>query len=136
MANSTIHEWVKERDQSPYRSNLFYRNGYLLIHEAPGQKDDAIRFPFYNVFIANRELFNNIKIRYTFDEKYFYQPKKMSMDLYKDIGLWHILLVLNKCRSSIDFHGKYVYILDPNQVMDYMSRMFVDEDINTTIYNA
>lgn len=133
---STIQDWIVTRERSPYRTNLFYNNGYLILHQSPGESADVIRFPFYNVYITNRELFNDIKIKRPFDRKYFYQPKKLSLDLYGDIGLWHVLLVLNKCRSVSDFFGDKVYILNPEQVMDYMSRMFVDSDIDTTIYDT
>lgn len=136
MPSSTIPEWVSERERSPYRTSLYYKNGKLILHQEPGKTDDLIRFPFYNIFIANRELFDNIKIQYPLAKKYYFQPKRLSMDLYGDVGLWHILLALNKCRSSIDFISEKIFVLDPNQVMKYMSRMFVDEEINTTIYDT
>lgn len=135
MPSSHISEWVLERERSPYRSRLFCNNGILIIHKQPNKPDDIIRVPMYNVFTKNRLFFENIVQEMDFDPKYHYQPKKMSNDLYHDIGLWQILLILNKCRSEIDFVGKRVKFLDPDQVMEYMSRMFVDEDIDITIYD-
>ena len=134
MPASTIRECVSERERSPYRTSLFYDGSVTIIHRPPGKPEDLTKFPFYNVFVKNREMFEPIKIQMDFDPKFWYQPKKLSMNLYRDIGLWHILLVLNKCRSEVDFIGTKVWYLDPNEVMEYMSRMFVNENIDTTIY--
>ena len=134
MPSSTIKEWITERNRSAYRLPLFYDNGVLLVQRVPGKPDDLTRFPFYNVFIKNRLLFEPITLVMDFDPAFHYQPKKLSLSLYRDIGLWQILLVLNKCRSEVDFVGDKVYYLDPDQVLEYMSRMFVDEEIDTTIY--
>lgn len=136
MPSSTIKEWVAERERSPYRAGLFYTNGILIVHNTPGQPEDIVRFPFYNIFTKNREMFDPIKLQMDFDPRFHYQPKKLSMNLYRDIGLWQILLILNKCRSEVDFVGDKVWYLDPEQVMEYMSRMFVNEEVDVTVYGT
>lgn len=134
-SSSTIKDWIKEMQSSPYRSDLFNRGGQLILHREK-DKDDLIRFPFYNIFIANRHMFDPIKLITDFPREYFYQPKKLSMRLYGDTSLWRILLILNKCHSEVDFFGNRLWYLDPDQVMTYMSRMFIDEDVNTTVYDT
>lgn len=134
MATSTLSEWIQEKENSAYRTPLYYRNGMLIVHREYGMPDDLTRFPFYNVFVKNREMFDPIKLQMDFDPIYHYKPKKMSWDLYNDISLWHILLVLNKCRNEVDFVGEKVWYLDPMAISKYMSRMFVDEKIDTTVF--
>lgn len=131
--SSTINEWIEERATSPYRSNLFYDGSIMIVRRELNKPDDLTKFPFYNVFIKNRLLFEPIEMIMDFNPAYHYQPKKLSFDLYKDIGLWHVLLILNKKRCEEDFVGSRVKYLDPDEVMNYMSRMFVDEGIDTTI---
>jgi hypothetical protein len=133
MASSTLNEWIAERERSPYRSNLFYDNSILIVHQTPNQPDDLTKFPFYNVFIKNRLLFEPITVVMPWDRKYYYRPKKLSYDLYGDIGLWHVLMILNKVRSEEEFIGTRVKYLKPDEVMDYISRMFIDEGIDTTM---
>lgn len=134
MATSTIGEWITEQNMTAYRAPLFYKNGILIVHQEYGKPDDLTRFPFYNVFIKNRLMFEPIKMRMKFDKKFHYQPKKLSNELYGEISLWQVLLILNSCRSEVDFVGEKVWYLDPTQVMEYMSRMYVDEKIDTTVY--
>lgn len=136
MATSTLQEWVQERSNSTFRTNLFYDNGILVIRQDPLKPDDIIRIPFYNVFIKNRDMFDPITVVRPMEKEYYRQPKKFSYDTYGDIGLWHVLLVMNKCRSEVDFVREKVKYLDPDKVMDYISRMFIDNGIDASYYRS
>jgi len=126
MNEGTILEFINNQFNSRYKVDLGY-SSYICINSK--RPTDIFKFPLYNLFPYYIEMFKDIQIKYKFDVAFHMQPKKLSFQLYKTIDLWLVLLLLNKCKTDIDFVGDIVYIPDPNKVDDIMGRIYKNEDI-------
>lgn len=56
-----------------------------------------------------------VKLNEVERQKYKYNPKKLSYDLYKTEELWSLILKLNNLGSEIEFIPNSIYILNPNE---------------------
>lgn len=49
-------------------------------------------------------------------EKYKFDPKLLSLELYGTMELWFLLLKINRCSSLFEFKSKLVRIIHPNEL--------------------
>lgn len=75
----------------------------------------------------------SVKLTLTDDElfKYKYNPKRLSLDLYKTPELWYLLLKLNNISHEMDFTKKNINIIHPNNI-SLLNKIFIltEDDAN------
>ena len=58
-----------------------------------------------------------------------YKPKTLSYVLYGTTEFWNDILILNECKSIIDFTPKKIRYYDPNRLKTYLNQILILEGI-------
>ena len=103
------------------------------------ESNHSIRIPFSSIVNKYKDLLSNIIITQdiTPEEQiqYQYQPKRFSEDTYGSTEFWDTLLILNNCKSVIDFKPKMVKLYDPNKLKTYLNEiMIIEDDLGNITY--
>lgn len=91
--------------------NLNYRVNYL--NEIIIPINDILRQKYRGIILQNC-----VRVELTDEllEAYKYQPKKMSLDLYGNIDLWHLILWVNNMTSVTQFNRKNLILFRRDRI--------------------
>ena len=91
--------------------NLNYRVNYLNKIIIP--INDILRQKYRGIILQNC-----VRVELTDEllEAYKYQPKKMSLDLYGNIDLWHLILWVNNMTSVTQFNRKNLILFRRDRI--------------------
>lgn len=103
------------------------------------ESNHSIRIPFSSIVNKYKDLLSNIIITQdlTPEEQiqYQYQPKRFSEDTYGSTEFWDTILILNNCKSIIDFKPKMVKLYDPDKLKTYLNEiMIIEDDLGNITY--
>lgn len=100
---STIREDIEQNTDQDMSHRTF--NGCVYLHYV--QNGETIKIPLNHIIDKYKEYFDpyieDFEITEEEERKYLYSPKKLSLDIYKTVEYWSILLYINECHSIIDF---------------------------------
>ena len=91
-----------------------------------------IRVPYSSIISKYKDYLKAIILEVDLDAKeqikYSYKPKTLSQDLYGTTELWDTILLLNECKSVIDFKLEdKVKVYDPIELKSYLDEIIVME---------
>lgn len=89
-----------------------------------------IKYPIDNILNKYmsiiKDYFINITLTDEETSKYFYHPKKLSLDLYGTIELWFLLIKINNMTSISEFNKKKIKIFHPDH-LDVLNKIMIKE---------
>lgn len=109
---------------------------YRTLHDAAilhnKENDSTIRIPFASLINKYSNYLYEIIITLESDATtdltvYRYNPRKLSLDIYGTTEFWDVILLLNNCKSVIDFDLKEIKIYDPTRFKDYLNEIIINE---------
>lgn len=132
---ATITDQVEEAQELEISYRALHPDAILNNVES----NHSIRIPFSSIVNKYKDLLSNIIITQdlTPEEQiqYQYQPKRFSEDTYGSTEFWDTLLILNNCKSVIDFKPKMVKLYDPNKLKTYLNEiMIIEDDLGNITY--
>ena len=102
----------------------------ILKNETTGE---IINIPFSSYTKMYRDLLSQIIVEKELDDKAIaevrYKPKTLSYVLYGTTEFWNDILILNECKSIIDFTPKKIRYYDPNRLKTYLNQILILEGI-------
>lgn len=116
---------------------------YRTLHPAAiiidSESERNIRIPFSSIISKYKDFLSEIVISVELTEEeqlhYQYKPKALSEDMYGTTELWDSLLILNNCKSVIDFTPKVVKMYDPEEFKAYLNEvMIIEEELGNIDY--
>jgi hypothetical protein len=125
----TIREFIDAKKIDKYRYELFNKQYILEYPQKMGINGDLIKISLYNIITNHIDFLKEIYISTKMNPEWRYAPKTLSWEIYSMIEMWHILLIINKCRCTEDFVMDKIVYLDPAKYDDYIARIFFLEDI-------
>ena len=109
---------------------------YRTLHDAAilhnKENDSTIRIPFASLIDKYSNYLYEIIITLESDATtdltvYRYNPRKLSLDIYGTTEFWDSILLLNNCKSVIDFDLREIKIYDPTRFKDYLNEIIINE---------
>jgi hypothetical protein len=86
-----------------------------------------IRIPMGDFFIKYRSQLDAIVQYYSVSDRFFYQPKSVSLELYGTTEMWLSLLRVNNMRNITEFHQPIIKIYNPTDVKELINILFKRE---------
>lgn len=132
---ATITDQVKEAQGLEISYRALHPDAILNNVES----NHSIRIPFSSIVNEYKDLLSNIIITQDLTPEqqiqYQYQPKRFSEDTYGSTEFWDTLLILNNCKSIIDFKPKMVKLYDPDKLKTYLNEiMIIEDDLGNITY--
>ena len=91
---------------------------------------NGLKYPVDNILNTYMQIIRryvtDVTLTDTETSKYFYQPKKLSLDLYGTIELWFLLIRINNMTSISEFNIKKIKIFHP-EYLDVLNRIMIKE---------
>lgn len=107
------------------KSILSLKNFYDTILTADADNaTHIIRIPIGDFFIKYRNQLDSIIETYNIPDRYFYQPKTLSMDLYNTTEMWLSILRVNNMKNITEFHNPVIKIYNPSEVKNLINILF------------
>ena len=95
------------------------------------EDDSNIKIPFSSMIEKYKDFLYEIIITSdaTKEElaQYRFNPKKLSQDLYGTTEFWDTILILNDCKSIIDFDLDTIKVYDPNRFKRYLNEIIITD---------
>lgn len=93
----------------------------------------TINIPFNSMISKYRDYFTdhilNIPLTEEEQEKYKYNPKKLSYDLYGTVEFWSLILYINECASMLDFDLERVSLIPADEIREILNTiLIIDND--------
>lgn len=85
------------------------------------------RIPFNDFFLKYREELSGIITYYSLDERAYYKPKSVSLELYDTTELWIALLRVNNMKNISEFCIPTIKVYDKDQLFSLMDIFFQRE---------
>lgn len=115
LSISTIPELIELFKQNPLTHDKLYLKATSL-----DEASDTIKINFLSILDRYYDYIVGQSIVVTFTDRdwmsYKYQPKRLSMNLYKTTELWSLILRINNMASMLEFNKKTL-ILPPVQLI-------------------
>ena len=106
-------------------------NKYTKMHNI--ETDDNLIIPIDSIVNKYRNfLEDSVKTTKMTDEEWFtyiLRPKSLSLRLYGTTEFWHVLLLLNGCKSTIDFDLKTVKYYDRRTLYTKLNEILIIEGV-------
>lgn len=106
-------------------------NKYTKMHNI--ETDDNLIIPIDSIVNKYRNfLEDSVKTAKMTDEEWFtyrLRPKSLSLRLYGTTEFWHVLLLLNGCKSTIDFDLKTVKYYDRRTLYTKLNEILIIEGV-------
>lgn len=129
-----IPSTIKEDIEQGKKAVLGHRTFNIAAKLHYVNSDETILIPFEHIASKYKDFFDSqtVSVAMSLDEErlYRFNPKRLSLDLYQNIGYWSILLFINDCHSVIDFepHGS-IKVINPNRIKDLVNEILLLEGI-------
>lgn len=99
-----------------------------------------IRYPIKNVLDDYKYELKALSLKCTLSDKeyqkYRYNPKRLSYDIYGSTEYYYIILFLNDICNIKDFDTKIVYMLKRDDLMNFLSTIFNAESKYIDKFNS
>lgn len=116
-----------ERKEISYRSLM--QHAFLYNNTSR----DTINIPFSSYTKMYRNLLSNIIVEKVLDDKakieVRYKPKTLSYILYGTTEFWNDILILNDCKSVMDFTPDKIRYYDPERLKVYLNQILILEGV-------
>lgn len=94
---------------------------------------DTIQIPFASYTNMYRSLLSSIIISKKLDDKVQsmirFKPKLLSQILYGTTEFWNDILILNDCKSIMEFDPTEVKVYDPSRFKTYLNQIMILEGV-------
>lgn len=116
------------------KREISYRNLHttaVLYDENTGRN---IEIPWDSISRKYKDALDKIRIQIkltdTMVEKYQFNPKLVSFELYRTTEFWNDILLLNNCGSVLDFTEiKYLTAYNPEELKSLINEIMIHENI-------
>lgn len=130
---------ISEQIEDIQSLELSYRVLHPIAHMHDAETDRTITIPFSSILNKYKDYFSTIIIEITLTpadyEKYKYKPKLVSDDYYDTTEFWDTILILNNCKSVIDFDKEKIKLYDPTKFKAYLNEvMIIEEEMGNISY--
>ena len=125
---------IQELIDSVKRLEISYRNLHTYFY-LKNKNDEIIKVPYKSIFREYKDFFKSSIIKVTFKPEevniYRFGPKKLSLDLYKTVELWSVLLELNDMTSIYEFNleKQPINVYDPTTFKRLLNEVLILEDV-------
>ena len=113
---------------------------YRVLHSTIDiiyDENTKIKIPLASITNKYRDFLNSIVVSFNLNEKeqerYMYNPKLLSEDLYQTTEMWNDILLLNQCVSISDFKPTVVKFYDPDRFKGLLNELMMLEEQNGEI---
>lgn len=107
---------------------LSLKNFYDTILTADADNvSHIVRIPIGDFFINYRSQLESIVQYYSMSDRFFYQPKTLSLELYGTTEMWLALLRVNNMRNITEFHLPLIKVYNPADVKELINILFKRE---------
>lgn len=118
---------------------ISYRTLHPSAYIVDSETERTIRIPFSSVINKYKDYLSTIIIKVELSDQeqsyYHYKPKALSEEMYGTTELWDTILILNNCKSVIDFTPKVVKLYDPEKFKSYLNEvMIIEEELGNISY--
>lgn len=136
---ATIPGTVTEQINDAKSLEISYRTLHPSVIVIDKETNRVIRVPFSSIISKYKNYLSRIIISYKLNEKeqikYAYKPKAFSEDIYGTTELWDTLLILNNCKSVMDFTPKTIKMYDPREFKSYLNEiLIIEEELGNLTY--
>ena len=94
--------------------------------------EEIIEIPFHSLIDEYHDFFEplimSVKLPDELQQRYRYNPKMVSKDLYGTTELWHEILILNNCASIIDFKPTTLNVYAVDDLKEMINEMLILEE--------
>ena len=124
---------MEEHIEQIKKLEISYRNLHrTAIIENRDEALGNIEIPFQSIFSKYRNFLKDIVLVVDLDDalsqRYMYNPRLMSYDIYGTVELWDELLRLNHCTSEVMFKPREnVRFYDTNMLKSYINEIMILE---------
>lgn len=133
MSDTVIPSTLEEYIDSIEDMDISYRKLHLPAAIYTPKRNKISVIPLTSLFNKYRNVLDNIIIIIELDDeeqaKYIYKPKLVSEELYGSAEFWDVILVLNGCKSVMEFKPKALKIYDPKELKKYINEIMILEEI-------
>jgi hypothetical protein len=91
------------------------------------KRDHIFRIPINDFFVKYRQQLQEIVQQYNVPDRYFYQPKTLSLDLYGTTEMWLGLLRLNGMKNITEFRQSIIDVYNPVGLRELINVFFKRE---------
>lgn len=125
MADVTfVDKYIVDGKSSLISLSKFYDTILITNRDNP---DHIFRVPLHDTFLKYREHFQDMIVLYQLPANHFYQPKRLSEELYGTTEMWLSILRLNGMRNISEFNQPMVMIYDPERIREFINIFFKRE---------
>lgn len=115
---------IRDANESVVRLSNFYDT---MLSASIDEPTRICRIPLSDFFTRySKELARTIQY-YNLAERYFYQPKTLSLELYGTTELWLSLLRVNHMTNVTEFHLPIIQIYNPIELKELIQILFKRE---------
>lgn len=128
MSNASqtyIDSYIEEGQNSVLNLKNFYNTILTADVDNPTH---IIRIPFEDFFIKYKYHLESSIQYYRVADRYFYQPKTLSLDLYGTTELWLSLLRVNNMKNITEFHLPIIKVYNPTELKELINIIFKREN--------
>lgn len=119
-----IDSYIADGQKSVLSLNNFYET---LLTASADNPNHIIRIPISDFFLTYRQQLEPAVQFFNVSERFFYQPKTLSLELYGTTELWLALLRVNNMRNITQFHLPTIKIYNPTDVKELINILFKRE---------
>ncbi len=125
---ATVTEQIEEAKSEDISYRALHPDGFIF-DKVSGR---TIRIPYSALSNKYKDYLSKIIVSRELDKfeqkNYHCNPKALSEELYGSPEFWDTLLILNNCKSIIDFKPKVVKYYDPDYLKEYINEIMILED--------
>ena len=119
-----IDSYIAEGQKSVLSLQNFYET---ILTASVDDPTHIIRIPVSDFFLTYRKELEPAVQYYNVSERFFYQPKTLSLELYGTTELWLALLRVNNMRNITEFHLPVIKVYNPTDVKELINILFKRE---------
>ena len=128
-----IQPTIKKQISDIEKKEIAYRTLTQKALMTNQMTNDTIQIPFASYTKMYRNLLSAIIVEKELDDKAAaevrYKPKTLSYLLYNTTEFWNDILILNECKSVLDFTPKKVRFYDPTRFKTYLNQILILEGV-------
>lgn len=128
MSSLPNHTYIDTYIQDGQKAVMSLKNFYetILVTDVDN-RDHIIRIPIDDFFSKYHDQLETAVQWYNVPDRYFYQPKTVSLEIYDTTEMWLALLRLNHMRNVTEFNQSFIKIYNPEEIKDLIGIIFKRE---------